>query len=229
MTSQNDSTTRGSRVPLPVIAVAGQPGAGKTTLAHRLARELGGAMLSMDDYQSMTAMPIPELIRWADQGADYDRLPVPRLALHLAQLREGRPIRVPSTGAVVEPGRCIVLETHFGRAHRQTAALIDLLIWLDTPPDVALARNLRNALAPAPRAGVPDDPEARLRWAAGYLDAYLAIVARLVHLQVERIRPTADLRIAADMPSDTVVGLVRTRLAALTRVEGNGGETGSVG
>lgn len=214
------------RAPLPVIAVAGPPGAGKTTLAHRLARELGGAVLSMDDYQSMTAMPIPELMRWAEQGADYDRLPVPRLASHLAQLREGRPIRVPSTGVVVEPGRCIVLETHFGRAHRQTGPLIDLLIWLDTPPDVALARNLRNALVPAPgdaTAGVRDDPEARLRWVAGYLEAYLAVVARLVHLQVERIRPTADLRVAPETAPDAVVTLVRARLAALTRARNPGG------
>ena len=214
-----------SRSPIPVIAVAGPPGAGKTTLAGLLARELGGAMVSMDDYQSMTAMPIPELVRWAERGADYDALPVPRLARDLAALRGGTRVVVPSTGALIDPGRCIVLETHFGRAHRQTAPLIDLLLWLDTPPDVALARSLRAALAPpaGDAAGAASRPEARLRWVAGYLEAYLTVVARLVHLQVERIRPGADLCVAADASPGEIVATVRDWLAARSRLPGESG------
>lgn len=213
------------RPPIPVIAVAGPPGAGKTTLAGLLARELGGAMLSMDDYQAMTAMPLPELARWTERGADYDALPVPRLARDLTALRDGRRVVVPSTGAVVEPARCIVFETHFGRAHRQTAPMIDLLLWLDTPPDVALARSLRAVLAPAAGdvAGTVPGPEARLRWVAGYLEAYLTVVARLVHLQVERIRPGADLCVAPDAASGEIVATVRDWLEAGSRLHGESG------
>lgn len=225
----NRAASIGSRPTIPVIAVAGPPGAGKTTLAGLLARELGGVMLSMDDYQSMTAMPIPALVRWADRGADYDALPVPRLARDLAALRDGVRVVVPSTGAVIDPQRCIVFETHFGRAHRQTAPMIDLLLWLDTPPDVALARSLRAALAPEAEVagGAASRPEARLRWVAGYLEAYLTVVARLVHLQVERIRPGADLCVAPDAASGEIVTRVRDWLEASASAQGVRGGSGS--
>ena len=205
-----------SQPPIPVIAVAGPPGAGKTTLAGLLARELGGAMLSMDDYQSMTAMPLPDLVRWTERGADYDTLPVPRLARDLAALRHAKRVVVPSTGAVIEPARCIVFETHFGRAQRQTAPMIDLLLWLDTPPDVALARSLRAVLVPAAgdAADAASRSDAKLRWVAGYLEAYLTVVARLVHLQVERIRPGADLCVAPGAASGEIVARVRDWLEA---------------
>jgi energy-coupling factor transporter ATP-binding protein EcfA2 len=176
-----------------VIAVAGPPGSGKSTLVAAIAHALGeAAVLSMDDYQQMTALPIGEIVRWMARGADHDELPVPWLGEHLAALKRGHPVTVPGTGATVQPRPHIVLETHFGRAHRATGQFIDWLVWLDTPPDIALARNLRHFIAPLLQPPAAAEVAALAAGVTGYLDNYVEVVAGLVHLQRERVRPAAD-------------------------------------
>jgi len=199
-----------------VIAIAGPPGAGKSTLAAALVRELGDAsLLAMDRYQQMTEAPIDEVARWAERGADYDELPVPRLAEHLAALRRGEAVTDPVSGVTNLPGRCyIIFETHFGRAHRATGPLIDLLLWLDTPPDVALARNLRTFIGPMLQLPVRAEALADgLGWIDDYLASYLRVVAGLVRLQAERVRPGADLFVAADAGVSAVASELRRLIA----------------
>jgi len=168
-----------------VVAVAGPTGSGKTSLVQALAAALGDAcVLHMDDYERMTREPIGDVQRWAERGADFDELQVPLLGEHLARLKAGEPVR----GIV--PRKYIVFETQFGRAHAATGALIDSLIWIDVPLDVALARKLKAFAAEALRDERPRD---RLAWLDAYLGNYLALVRRLLLLQAERVRPQADL------------------------------------
>ena len=198
-----------------VIAIAGPPGAGKSTLAAALVRELGDAsLLAMDRYQQMTEAPIDEVARWAERGADYDELPVPRLAEHLAALRRGEAVTDPVSGVTNVPGRYIIFETHVGRAHGATGPLIDLLLWLDTPPDVALARNLRTFIGPMLQLPVRAEALADgLGWIDDYLASYLRVVAGLVRLQAERVCPGADLFVAADAGVSAVASELRRLIA----------------
>ena len=185
--------------PPRLIAIAGPPGSGKSTLARALVERLGdAALVEMDDYQRMTELPIDAMADWLARGADHDELPVPLLGEHLAQLLGGRAVTVPSTGRRIEPRRHIVLETHFGRAHRATGGFIDWLVWLDTPADLALARNLRGFLGPLRQPQPAHALSARIDWIDGYLGHYIDVVARLLRLQRERVRPAADLCIDAD-------------------------------
>jgi uridine kinase len=185
-----------------VIGIAGPPGSGKSTLAAALAARLGdAAVIDMDHYQRITDWPIEHVADWLARGADHDELPVPLLAEHLAQLRGGQAVTDPATGAPIQPRAHLLLETHFGRAHGATGSHIDRLVWLDTPADVALARNLRGFLATLQR--LPANVAAwagELRWIDGYLANYIDLVARLVRLQAERVRPGADLCIDGDRP-----------------------------
>ncbi len=199
-----------------VVAVAGPPGSGKSTLVRALAAEFGGAsVLSMDHYQRMTEAPIGEIADWWARGADHDELPVPLLAAHLAALRRGEPVVDPATGETIGPAPLILFETHFGRAHRETGPLIDLLLWLDTPPDVALARVLRGFVAPLLRPGAEGAAVAdELRWIDGYLANYLQLVSGLVRLQAERVRPGADLRVTAGAPVSAVAAELRRLIAS---------------
>lgn len=197
-----------------VIAVSGPPGSGKSTLAHALAARLDDAsVLEMDHYERMTEMPIEEVARWVARGADHDEMPMPRLAEHLERLRQGQAVVDPSTGGTILPRRFLVFETHFGRAHASTGPLIDLLVWLDTPPDVALARNLRRFVAALGRPLPADSMREELRWIEGYLAGYESVIGDLVRLQAERVRPAADLVIARGTTLPDAVEQVCRRLA----------------
>lgn len=199
-----------------VIGVSGPPGSGKSTWAGALAQALGDAeVVDMDHYQRMTELPIAAVAQWFARGADHDELPVPLLAEHLALLKQGRAVVDPATGRTLAPRRYILLETHFGRAHRATGGLIDLLLWLDTPADVALARNLRVFLSPL--LGAQASASQRLdglRWIDGYLDHYLVLVSDLVRLQRARVRPAADLHIADQTSLDALLDDIRRSLSA---------------
>lgn len=200
-----------------VVAIAGPPGSGKSTLAKALAAEMGGAcVLEMDHYQRMTQVPIAELADWSARGADHDEFSVPLLAAHLEALRCGEPVLDPATGKTIRPAPVILFETHFGRAHRETGPLIDLMLWLDTPPDVALARVLRGFVAPLLSSGVDGAVVAdELRWIDGYLANYLQVVAGLIRLQAERVRPGADLRTTSGVPVAAVAAELRRLLDTL--------------
>lgn len=161
-----------------VIAIAGPPGSGKSTLAHALARELGSAaVLEFDEFEQATARSVPDLERWLADGADFDQLAAPGLRDRLQQL-------------AADPARAFVLfEMPLGRAHSATAPLIDLLLWIDLPADLALARKLQQILA----AAAHREPACAAAWLAGYVAAYLQVVHRVLALQRDRVRPGADL------------------------------------
>jgi uridine kinase len=172
-----------------VIAIAGAPGSGKTTLALELAGALpDAAALHMDNYEQMTRRPLDEVAAWLEAGAPFDAVPMQGLDHHLAELKRGIAVTDPASGISVRPARHIVFETQFGRAHRATGRHIDLLVWLDTPPDVALARSLRLQTSPD-----AEDCHGRMAWIDGYLAGYVQLVSRLVALQRERVRPAADV------------------------------------
>jgi uridine kinase len=182
-----------------VIGIAGPPGSGKSTLAAGLAGLLGDTVvIDMDHYQRFTDQPLEALAAWAARGADPNEFEMPLLAAHLLALQRGEAIVDPTTGLTRPPRHQIVFETHFGRAHRATGAVIDHLLWLDVPPDIALARNLRAFVRPLMDPAWPPLRRAEaLAWIDGYLEQYLGGVAPLLHLQAARVRPDADLLVAA--------------------------------
>ncbi|HSW27011.1 MAG TPA: hypothetical protein VLJ62_29920, partial [Burkholderiaceae bacterium] len=112
---------------------------------------------------------------------------------HLRELRQGRGVTDPLSLRTIPARRYIVFETHFGRAHQSTGQHIDLLVWIDTPPDVALARNLKDLLKPMLQGGRVDISHARIAAVDAYLDNYLAHVRRLVAMQRVRVGAAADI------------------------------------
>lgn len=179
-----------------VVGIAGAAGAGKTTLLRELQKILPDASaIHVDDYQRITLEPVQRLSHWLKDGADFDALEIPVLGDHLVRLKRGESVVEPVRLTPIAARKYILFETHFGRAHRDTGAHIDLLVWLDTPPDVALARNIRGLLAPMlPGGGVTPSAE-RIASLSGYLAKYLDAVRPLVATQVEKVSADADVRL----------------------------------
>lgn len=78
-----------------------------------------------------------------------------------------------------------------GRAYAETAELIDVLVWVDTPLDLALARNLRSSTVAALAADA--DPKGFLHWLDAYLEQYMGQVRLILEVQKSRVAPAADL------------------------------------
>lgn len=176
-----------------VVAVAGPPGAGKSSLIQGLARAMGDAcVIHMDSYETMTQRPIAEIAQWMQDGADIDAFAFPQLDVDLQRLRQGLTAIEPRTGREIAARKYILFETQFGKAHRATGQHIDLLIWLDTPLDVALARNVKKLTASFLREQKPEKLAERLQWLDAYLDNYLRIVRSLMPMQKARVAAAAD-------------------------------------
>lgn len=170
------SVNRGPGIAGPVISVSGPPGSGKTTLCTAVARSLGIAVIEYDRHERMTSLP-PEQIRdWLDRGAPYEEIAAPGLAPALAAAAAKGPV---------------LFDTPLGRAHPHSGGAIDAAVWLDCPPDIALARKVKQFASEANPAEAADFIE----WLRQYLAVYPQIIRPACAIQAERIRPGADLLI----------------------------------
>ena len=175
-----------------VVGIAGVPGAGKSTLAAALCAALPDAQaLHMDAYDNMTRLPIGAVRRWFEDGADIDAFDLPALQAELRRRKAG-----PASATVL-------FETQFGRAHRATGQHIDLLLWIETPLDLALARALRAALA----RGAPAD------WVKDYLQNYLGTVRELLEMQRSRVAAAADAVLDGRADAAAVAEAARAEIA----------------
>ncbi|MDP1612400.1 MAG: hypothetical protein Q8M11_15210 [Sulfuritalea sp.] len=188
-----------------VIAVAAPIGGGKSALVQGLAVALNGAAtLHFDDYELATRQSPAELGRWLEQGADFDSLQAPGFADAVRALRDDATIGSPS--------QFVVLEMPLGRAHADTAQLIDFLVWVDTPLDLALARNLRALTTEA--LADKADPRQFLGWLDAYLDQYMEQVRVILELQKKRVAPGADLVLDGTRSQPTLIAAAVSALIA---------------
>ena len=177
-----------------VVAVCGPIGSGKSSIVRGLVARLGDAVaIHMDSYERMTRAPVDQVMRWAERGADFEALEVPLLAEHLEKLKRGETVVEPAGRTPIAPRKYVVFETQFGRAHEATGAQIDLLIWIDVPLDVALARKLKLFAGEALRDARAGAALERLAWLDAYLGNYLRLVGPLMQVQAARVRPQADM------------------------------------
>jgi len=169
------------------VSVSAPVGGGKSTLTRALAARLPGASaLHFDHYEKLTEGALQDIKRWMGAGADVDELVIEGLAEDLARLKRGMPVIDPA-GLQIDPADYIVFETPFARLHRASGEHIDMAIWIDTPLDVALARNLREFLRrPEMRDSLPG-------WLGPYLDSYLDFVRELLVMQQQMVGGAADL------------------------------------
>lgn len=204
-----------------VIAVAAPIGGGKTALVKGLAQALNGAStLHFDHYELATQKTPEELARWLAAGADFNELRAPGLLSALQALKRGEPVTDPAGGQAILPGDCLILEMPLGRAYAETAELIDAVIWLDIPLDVALARKLREFTAQA--LADREDPREFLRWLDAYLDQYTEQVRAILQLQKQRVAAGADIVLDGLRPLHALITDARQALDGIRALRGKG-------
>jgi len=189
-----------------IVAISAPPGGGKSAVAAALADRLGAALVEYDAYDKLTALSPAQIATWLQNGGDYAVVEVSELVADLTTLRDGGTILDRRTGKELTARSLVILETPFGTAHPLMAPLIDSGIFLDTPPDLALARKLRQFTEANLADPGPGGHKRFLSWLEAYLRNYEAITRRAIAIQRERVLPIADLVIqAADAPLDDIV------------------------
>ena len=196
------------------IGVAGGSGSGKTTIAEEVVDRLEGrvSLLHHDAYyRNLVDLSFEERTR-----VNYDHpdsLETELLVKHLESLRSGLAIEHPvydfsshlrSIETVrIEPGRVVMVEGILVLSDAALRAELDLKIFVDTDPDLRLARRIER------------DITERGRSVGSVLTQYFVTV-RPMHLEfVEPSRRYADLIIPEGFnPAAvaTVVELIRSRL-----------------
>jgi uridine kinase len=171
-----------------VVAVTGTPGGGKSTLARNLVAGLGDAVaLHFDRYEGQPDNSGPrDLQAWLRAEAHPDAWQRPRFVADLAQLRRGEAIADPRDGTPKAPAAWIVVDEPFGRVWSPIRGLIDLVVCIDLPLEIALARRVLRTVEAIP------DAEALRRDLRQGLTAYLnggresyARVLALVRMEAE--------------------------------------------
>jgi len=196
------------------IGLAGGSGSGKTTIAEELVGRLDGrvALLHHDAYyRNMVELTFQERTR-----VNYDHpssLETELLVIHLERLRSGLAIEHPVYDFAqhlrsdetkrIEPAGVVIVEGILVLSDPQLRSELDLKIFVDTDPDLRLARRLAR------------DINERGRSVESVINQYFATV-RPMHLEfVEHSRRYADLIIPEGFnPAAvaTVVELIRSRL-----------------
>ncbi len=175
-----------------IIAIAGPPGCGKSTLTRALAMHLDASIIDYDHYQTVTEQPVEAIIEWLDNGIDYNVLNIPGLSEDLARLKRGSAITPPDQPFSIKPRNLILFETPFGYCHAESARHIDLMLWIDLPLDIALARNIRAFTEHFQRTDSPSAAHDNIHWLQEYLDNYTSSVHDLLTKQIAKVRPHAD-------------------------------------
>ena len=191
-----------------VVGISAVGGGGKTAVSKRLTEVLGDSVrLHFDDYDDTNVHP-KDLQRWFADGADYDAYQTPVFTRHLQTLKSGQSICHPVGGAVVGPASYVVADAPLGRAHSDSGRFIDLMVFIDTPLDVAMARRTLRDIERAMNCTVDET----LQHVKGELSGY-EVQARPIyeHFQ-DRIRAGSDLIVDGTLSIDLIVERIRSEM-----------------
>jgi uridine kinase len=172
-----------------VLAIAGPSGAGKSTIIKNLAARLGDAnALSLDAYESSSTYP--PAAKWVEEGAVPNEFQMPQFDADIHALKNGKSILDLETGKVIGPNRFLMLEEPFGRGRDAVHDLIDFVVYVDTPLEVAYIRKLARKTDFLPW---EDNPAVFIKNLRSNLEWYQRIGRKFYLAVADRVREDCDL------------------------------------
>jgi len=196
-----------------VTGISSPSGGGKTVVAMRVSELLPDAVtIFFDDYDFDTVHPA-SIRGWLEDGANYNDWKSPKLRDDLTKLKAGQAIVSPVDGLTINPRKYVVFDGPFGYAHAATGGLIDLMVFIDTPLDVAMARRLLRDYSSTS----VDDSSTNIGRLTAELTAYLDYGRQAFLEMNKQVRPTCDLLLdgcsGVDDLAEEVVRAIGTRTA----------------
>ena len=172
--------------PAVIIGISAVTGGGKTAVALRLTEVLEDAVaLHFDDYDDTNVHPVDlqRLVLLTEQTTMPTR---PRsLPITCGRLKAGRTHPLSDwERARVGPAKYVVADAPLGRAHSDSGRFIDLMVFIDTPLDVAMARRILRDIDRQKRT----DSDEALHYVKDELSGYLAQARPIYEEFQERMR-----------------------------------------
>jgi uridine kinase len=180
------------------IAISGPSGSGKSTLAKHLKEKLVDAIsFHFDDYVSTNEYP-DDFFTWLEKDANPKLVLNPSFNRDLYELVHGRSIILPNN-QMVESEKYIIVEEPFGRGREGMAELIDFVVCIDIPLEVALARRILEEIQKT-----ESTPSESLKNVKEYLSQYLMVVRNLYQVINSNVMVECDLIVSGLEPIDVI-------------------------
>lgn len=178
-----------------IIGIQGIAGSGKTTLTQALGKSLNATTLFWDDFDPISKGP-SDYVEWFKTSKDPNDWKYDALAETLHSLKEGKSLKCPATQRLLIPTNYILFDAPLGYDHKATGQWIDFLVYLDTPPDIALARRLYRDYQPNAKRNKNEVLEE--------ISDYLKFT-RPIFMADYAMKDRADLILEGDQPLETLV------------------------
>jgi uridine kinase len=187
-----------------IIGISSPSGGGKTAVVQRLAAMTPHSLaLYFDEYDDIAegANIHPASLRQRIlDGADYNAWQMPGLIRDLERLKHGQAIQSLIDGTAIPPQPLVFLDAALGRANASLRPYLDLMVYIDTPLDVAMARRIQRDYF----GSHPTDAQATLDQIHAMTAAYLEW-ARQAYLAMDRqVKPRCDLVLDGCLPVDVL-------------------------
>ncbi|MEM7127198.1 MAG: hypothetical protein AAF702_12775 [Chloroflexota bacterium] len=203
--------------PCFITCLSAPSGGGKTVVVQKLAQMASTSIaLYFDEYDDLAegANVHPESLRQRIlDGADYNAWQMPGLIRDLERLRQGQAIQSVANGNILAPQPLVFLDAAIGRANDRLRPYIDLMVYIDTPLDIAMARRIQRDYFGRKQDEVKRmDAGETLAQIDGMTTAYLDWAREAYLALANQVKPLSDLIIDGSLPVVEVAQQVITHL-----------------
>ena len=180
-------------------------------LIERLRSRLEGVnALSLDEYESSSTYPAAS--KWIEDGGDPNEFPSPQFDADIRALKNGKSIIHPETKQEIKPNRFLIIEEPFDRGRETLRDLIDFVVYIDTPLEVAYIRKIsrKNTFLPW-----EDNPDVFIAHLRENMEWYLQVGRKFYLAVAERVRKNCNLivdgTLSTEQIADKIIEAIYTR------------------